>query len=45
MAVDEDQTITIDLTNNTPQPLEEEGTAFLDYFVRYMDKHLFTIIS
>ena len=43
MAVDEDQTITIDLTNNTPQPLEEEGTAFLDYFVRYMDKHLFTL--
>jgi len=45
MAVDEDQTITIDLSNNSIQPLENDQLAFLDYFVKYMDIHLFTLFT
>jgi len=45
MDIDEDQSIIIDLSNNSLHPLEDEQIAFLDYFIKYMDLHLFTLFS
>ena len=43
-AIDNDQTITIDLVNNYSDPTQpkDEASEFIEFLIKYMDLHLFT---